>query len=63
MNDLIKWLLEDDNPSVKLYTFKEILNEKIDAEKERLLIKNIEFKCMQLAIFTTRIFDYRLVLL
>ena len=42
MKDLIKWLIEDDNPSVKLYTLKEILNEKIDPSTEGLLKKNIE---------------------
>lgn len=42
MDNLIKWLIEDNNPSVKFYTLKEVLNKKIDTEERILLQKNIE---------------------
>jgi len=42
MKKLIKWLIEEDNPSVKYYTLTEILNEQIDKGAEDLLRKNIE---------------------
>jgi hypothetical protein len=42
MKKLIKWLIEEDNPSVKFYTLTEILNEKTDKGAEDLLRKDIE---------------------
>ncbi len=41
MEKIINWLLEDSNPSVKYFTRKNILHEKIDSEEFSLILKDI----------------------